>query len=143
MHYNCARCNSGLPCERHIGQNKDAIRWMRHKNGYYGHGIPNGKQFRWELQTGELLDHKSPAWWSEDFAVAWAIAVELGRVTGWEPIVWRLSEREWQELKKTSPEFCATLARSEQEYSSSQVKELFLQEYHGCHQIIMLVKPKS
>lgn len=142
MHYNCDRCNSGLPCPEHNRQNTDAIRWMRHKNGYNGQGIPNAKQFRWELQANDILDAKSPGWWGEEFAVAWAIAVEFGRVSGWKPIVMRFSEREWQQIKKTSPGFCAGLARSEGEYNYPQVKELFLQGYHGCHQIIMLIKPK-
>jgi hypothetical protein len=130
-------------CAEHYKENRDANLWTRHKNGYYGHGIPNNRQFRWELQADELLDQKPPAWWGEDFAIGWAIAVELGRVTGWEPIVMRLSEREWQELKKTSPEFCTAMAPSEEEYDSPRVKELFLQGYHCCHQIIILLKPRT
>jgi hypothetical protein len=99
-------------CYEHSLENREAHQWIRHKNGYYGGGIPSCKQARWEMQADELLDQKSPAWWGEDFALAWAIATEFGRVTGWEPVVMRFSEREWQQLKKTSPEFCAAPARS-------------------------------
>jgi hypothetical protein len=109
----------------------DHTRWNRYKNGDYGDGIPTRKRARWELQADEVLDRLSPNDWGEDFAITWAIATEMGRVRGLEPLVMRLNEREWQQLKRTSPAFAAAPARLTEEDDSHHVKKLFQQDYLG------------
>jgi hypothetical protein len=136
----CVRCQSNLLCDKHNRENGEHTRWMRYKNGDYGDGNPTRKRARWETQAGEVLDRLSPSEWGEDFAIAWAIATEIGRVRGLEPVVMRLNEREWQQLQRTSPAFCAAPARLSEEDDSPRVKKLFQQDYLGYHLLICLLK---
>lgn len=125
--------------ERSAG-NKADIRWMRYKNGDYGDGNPTQRRARWEMKADALLDQMSPADWGEDFATAWAIATEVGRSCGLEPVVMRLNEREWRRLQKTAPGFVEAPIRLSEEQISPEVKRLFQQDYLGYHLVICLLK---
>jgi hypothetical protein len=108
------------------------------------------------------LDRLSPGDWGEDFAAAWSIAVEMGKKTGHEPVVLRLTEREWQQLHKNAPGFCEAPIPLQREISSSQTKKLFRGRaedaerrrtevgvewwegrYFGYHFVIVLTKPQE
>jgi hypothetical protein len=110
---------------------------MRHKNGYYGDGIPNRRQARWEMQADAILDRMSAADRGEDFQIAWAIATEMGRVTGWKPVVMRFTERGWRRLPE---DFKNAGVALDEEKNSPQVKKLFLDGYEGLYELIGLMK---